>query len=93
MRGKDYLLAVLLRVAMPKKYCIRGALEVTGAAGAAIEIVHRLQAARAPMALVAADEALRHEMTAAYFLTATKRLSRGALWSIIAPPFILLQAL
>jgi hypothetical protein len=52
-KKSDYLLAMLLRGAMPEKYGFRGAVELSGAGGGAIEVVQRLQAARARLARMA----------------------------------------
>jgi hypothetical protein len=46
----DQLLIKLLEGFLPEKYKRRGAVELSGTGGAAIDIVQRLQAARARMA-------------------------------------------
>jgi hypothetical protein len=53
-KKSDKLLMFLLRGWMPEKYGFRGAVELSGAGGGAIEVVERLQAARRRAAQMAA---------------------------------------
>jgi hypothetical protein len=58
-KKSDYLLGMLLRGAMPEKYGLRGALEVSGPGGGAIEIVQRLNAGRARVLRMAGESDAR----------------------------------
>jgi hypothetical protein len=54
-RKSDTLLMFVMRARMPEKYGFRGAMELSGPGGGAIEIVERLQAARRRLASMAGE--------------------------------------